>query len=205
VTATRSAPEGGVSEVWAQVLAAFDSVRAYLTDLAALAHHATRMGLSDPNDLTIRTLRSYLANQQTLGRARTTLARRATSARAFTAWLHRTGRAREDAGALLAIPKAHRDLPVVLSHADIRELLDATGAAIAEDGSLGLRDLAILEWAAAHCRHSLAGGRGRPAQRPGNPRPRLAWNDADLHAREQRTLAGGVQVGSSSRLRLAQK
>jgi len=161
VTATRSAPDEGVSAAWAQVVADFEhhlaverdlsehSVRAYLTDLAALAHHATRMGLSDPTDLTIRSLRSYLANQQTLGRARTTLARRATSARAFTAWLHRTGRSREDAGALLAIPKAHRDLPVALSHSEIRDLLDATCAAIADGsdngGSLGLRDLAILE------------------------------------------------------------
>jgi integrase/recombinase XerC len=146
-----------LSEAWAQVLADFEhhlvaerdlsshSVRAYLTDLSALADHASRMGLSDPSHLTIRSLRSYLANQQTLGRARTTLARRATSARAFTAWLHRSGRASEDAGALLAIPKAHRDLPVALSHADIRGLLDATAASIAEDGAPGLRDLAILE------------------------------------------------------------
>jgi integrase/recombinase XerC len=145
-----------MSEAWARVLADFEhhlaverdlsahSVRAYLTDLAALADHATRMGLADPADLTIRSLRSYLANQQTLGRARTTLARRATSARAFTAWLHRTKRAAEDAGALLAIPKAHRELPVALSHADIRGVLDAA-AAIADDGAMGLRDLAILE------------------------------------------------------------
>jgi integrase/recombinase XerC len=152
-----SAAEDGLSEAWTQVLAAFEhhlsaerdlsahSVRAYMTDLAALADHASRMGLSDPSHLTIRSLRSYLANQQTLGRARTTLARRATSARAFTAWLHRTARSSEDAGALLAIPKAHRDLPVALSHADIRGLLDATAASVADDGALGLRDLAILE------------------------------------------------------------
>lgn len=150
-----------VSEPWAQALADFEhhlaaerdlsvhSVRAYLADLTALASHATRMGLSDPADLTIRSLRSYLANQQTLGRARTTLARRATSARAFTAWLHRTGRAGEDAGALLAIPKAHRELPVALSHADVRGLLDATAAAIVDGaqggGPLDVRDLAMLE------------------------------------------------------------
>jgi integrase/recombinase XerC len=159
-------PAPGVSESWARALADFEhhlaaerdlslhSVRAYVTDLTALANHASRMGLAEPADLTIRTLRSYLANQQTLGRARTTLARRATSARAFTAWLHRTGRAHEDVGALLAIPKAHRDLPVALSHTDVRGLLDATAAAIADrapggrakDGeAVGLRDLAMLE------------------------------------------------------------
>lgn len=158
MSAGSDAPERDVSEAWAKVLADFEhhlaaerdlsehSVRAYVTDLAALADHAGRMGLSDPADLSIRSLRSYLANQQTLGRARTTLARRATSARAFTAWLHRTGRAREDAGALLAIPKAHRELPVALSHADIRGLLDATVASIGDgEGPVGLRDLAILE------------------------------------------------------------
>jgi integrase/recombinase XerC len=152
-----SARGGELSEAWAAVLADFErhlaaerdlsahSVRAYLTDLTALAEHATRMGLTDASQLTLRSLRSYLANQQTLGRARTTLARRATSARAFTAWLHRSGRATDDAGALLAIPKAHRELPVALSHADVRGLLDATAAAVTDDGAVGIRDLAILE------------------------------------------------------------
>ena len=162
MTSKRSADgDPTISEPWVQALGDFEhhlaaerdlsahSVRAYLTDLAALADHASRMGLTEPAHVTIRSLRSYLANQQTLGRARTTLARRATSARAFTAWLHRTGRAPEDAGALLAIPKAHRELPVALSHGDIRALLDSTAVAIADGsdggGALGLRDLAMLE------------------------------------------------------------
>lgn len=156
-----SAPDVDVSEAWAGALAAFEhhlaaerdlsvhSVRAYSADLVALAEHATRLGLRDPADLSIRALRSHLANQQSLGRARTTLARRATSARAFTAWLNRTGRASEDAGALLAIPKAHRDLPVALNHTDVRGLLDATAAAVATaepvDRPVAIRDLAILE------------------------------------------------------------
>lgn len=146
-----------LSEAWAHVLAEFErhlaserdlsahSVRAYIGDITALAEHAARLGLAQPSDLTIRSLRSHLANQQTLGRARTTLARRATSARLFTAWLLRTGKASEDAGALLAIPKAHRDLPVALSRDDVRALLDETASAVVDDGALGQRDLAILE------------------------------------------------------------
>lgn len=152
-----SANDGGLGEAWAQALAAFErhlsgerdlsahSVRAYLGDITALAEHASRLGLEGPDDLSIRSLRSHLANQQTLGRARTTLARRATSARLFTAWLARTGRAKEDVGALLAIPKAHRDLPVALSHDEVRALLDETATSAADDGALGQRDLAILE------------------------------------------------------------
>jgi integrase/recombinase XerC len=120
-------------------------VRAYLTDLTRLAEHATKLGIDDPAALTLRSLRSHLATQQTLGRARTTLARRATSTRVFTAWLNRTGRAHTDAGALLASPKSRRELPVVLGHDDIRALIDATTESILEDGPVGLRDLALIE------------------------------------------------------------
>lgn len=146
-----------IGESWAAVLGDYErhlraerglsehSIRAYLTDLSALAAHAGRLGIEDPAALDLRALRSYLANLQTLGRARTTLARRATSARVFTAWLARTGRATADAGALLASPKSHRDLPVVLRQDEARALLDATAASLAEDGAMGVRDLAILE------------------------------------------------------------
>ncbi|MEJ7635244.1 tyrosine recombinase XerC [Aeromicrobium sp.] len=146
-----------LGEPWSAVLAAYEhhlraerdlsvhSVRAYLTDLESLATHAERLGIVDPAGLSLRTLRSWLANLQTLGKARTTLARRATSARVFTAWLARTGRAPADAGALLASPKAHRELPVALSEIEVRALLDTTVQSLAEDGPRGLRDLAILE------------------------------------------------------------
>ena len=146
-----------MAEAWAQALGAFEhhlrherglsehSVRAYLTDVAALAEHAGRLRVDDPRDLTLRTLRSHLAAQQTLGRARTTLARRATSTRVFTAWLVRTGRADQDAGALLASPRAHRELPAALSRAEVRDLLDAAGRQAAPDDPVGLRDHAILE------------------------------------------------------------
>jgi integrase/recombinase XerC len=121
------------------------SVRGYLTDLGHLAAHARALGIDDPTSLSTRALRSFLANQQTLGRSRATLARRATSTRAFTAWLVRAGRADSDPGALLASPKAHRELPAVLSRSEVRDLLDATLAAVETDGPVGLRDLAVLE------------------------------------------------------------
>lgn len=145
-----------ISERWVATLAEYErhlasernlsehSVRAYLTDLRTLATHAGRLGVDDPRSLDLRTLRSYLANLQTVGRARTTVARRATSARIFTAWLTRTGRCRTDAGALLASPKQHRDLPPVLRHDEVRALLDAAADA-AGDGPVAARDRAVLE------------------------------------------------------------
>ncbi|TCJ00297.1 tyrosine recombinase XerC [Aeromicrobium sp. IC_218] len=121
------------------------SVRAYVTDLQALAEHARLLHVHDPAGLTLRTLRSHLANQQTRGRARTTLARRATSARVFTAWLVRTGRATQDAGALLASPRPHRPLPPTLRRDEVETMLERVTEGLPDEGPVGRRDLAILE------------------------------------------------------------
>ncbi len=121
------------------------TVRAYLGDVAGLLAHAARLGHTGPETLDVRTLRSWLANQQTRGRARTTLSRRATAVRVFTAWAARTGRSSTDPGALLGSPKPHRTLPPALRVDEARALLEA-GAGHADDGSpVGLRDVAILE------------------------------------------------------------
>jgi integrase/recombinase XerC len=117
------------------------TVRAYLGDIRTLIEHAGRMGVTHPDGLTITVLRSWLARQQTLGKARTTLARRAAAARVFTAFAHRTGRASADAGALLATPKHRRPLPSFLTLTQTARLLDGPAA----PGPLGLRDRAVLE------------------------------------------------------------
>jgi len=121
------------------------TVTAYTADIAGLFEHASRLGISDVADIDLRTLRSWLAKQQTMGRSRTTLARRATAARVFTGWLARTGRAPSDAGSALGSPKAHRTLPSVLRADEARALIDAA-TEVADDGSpVGLRDVAMLE------------------------------------------------------------
>ena len=110
-----------------------------------MLEHAARLGHTEVDTLDLRTLRSWLATQQTLGRARTTMARRATAVRVFTAWALRTGRATTDPGALLGSPKARRTLPPALRVDEARALLEAA-ATRADDGSpVGLRDVAILE------------------------------------------------------------
>lgn len=129
------------------------TVRAYLGDLRSLLDHAARMGASSVGDLDLRTLRSWLAKQQTTGRSRTTLGRRATAARVFTAWLERTGQVDADVGATLVSPRPHRTLPAVLTEAETRDLLDvaaelAVTTAAADDAgaaAVALRDVAMLE------------------------------------------------------------
>lgn len=121
------------------------TVTAYLGDMSGLLEHAARLGLVEISELDLRTLRSWLAKQQTMGLSRTTLARRATAARVFTGWLARTGRAPTDAGSALGSPKPHRTLPDVLRVDEATELI-AAAAALADDGSpVGLRDVAMLE------------------------------------------------------------
>lgn len=157
----RAGEEAGTDEVlpepMARVLGAYErhlaserdltahTVRAYVGDVAGLLEHASRLGFGEVAELDLRTLRSWLAKQQSLGLSRTTLARRATAARVFTAWLHRTGQAPRDAGATLGSPKAHRTLPPVLRTDEVADLIRAA-AELADDGSpVGLRDVAMLE------------------------------------------------------------
>ncbi|MGH3349612.1 MAG: tyrosine recombinase XerC [Nocardioides sp.] len=155
-------PEGGsaeaeLPEAYAVVLGDYErhlsaerglsdhTVRAYLGDIRSLLDHAGRMGRFEPAEIDLRTLRSWLAKQQTTGRSRTTLARRATAARVFCGWLVRTGRAQVDAGAALGSPKAHRPLPPVLRPDEVESLIGAAITA-AEDGTaVGMRDIAVLE------------------------------------------------------------
>jgi integrase/recombinase XerC len=146
-----------LTEVHAAVLADYErhlhaerdltphTVRAYLTDVESLLLHAQRLGRTAPADLDVRTLRSWLARQQTQGLARTTIARRATAARVFTAWAQRTGRADADGGALLGSPKQQRPLPPALRHDEVRGLLDAVTETALGGDPVGLRDVAVLE------------------------------------------------------------
>lgn len=152
-------PEGPqLPEAYARVLGEYErhltserdltphTVRAYLGDVSSMLEHAARLGHTELDTLDVRSLRSWLAGQQTRGRARTTVARRATSVRVFTGWLSRTGRTPADAGALLGSPKAHRTLPPALRVDEARTLLESAAAAAADDGSpVGLRDVAVLE------------------------------------------------------------
>jgi integrase/recombinase XerC len=121
------------------------TVRAYLGDVQAMLAHADALGHTDPATLDLRTLRSWLAQQQTSGRSRTTMARRATAVRVFTAWLLRSGRATTDPGSALGSPKAHRTLPPALRHDETRLLLDAAAERAHGQRPVDVRDVAILE------------------------------------------------------------
>jgi integrase/recombinase XerC len=116
------------------------TVRAYQGDLLALLAHAAEAGVTDPGEIDVHLLRSWLSAMRAAGASRATLARRGSSARVFTAWAHRTGLVPTDPGQLLASPKAHRTLPDVLRPDEAARLVEVHGEEV-ED----LRDRVALE------------------------------------------------------------
>ncbi len=122
------------------------TVRAYRGDLIDLFAHLSRLGAEDLSGLTVRSLRSWLANQQTRGRARGTLQRRTAAVRVFGRWALRTGRLDHDPAAALRSPKRVRSLPPTLESVDAVEMLTEALRVAADGGGPGAaRDVAILE------------------------------------------------------------
>jgi integrase/recombinase XerC len=127
------------------------TVRAYLGDVAALLDHAAAAGATDPADLSVGTLRAWLAGQHGQGQARASLARRAAAARAFTAFAHARGLMPADPGPLLGMPRIPRRLPEVLRQDQVAAVLAAATGPSGNSGrgpqdeALALRDTAIVE------------------------------------------------------------
>ncbi len=104
------------------------TIRAYRGDIRGLLVHLSRHGENDLAGLDLSVLRSWLAQQQTLGAARSTLARRAAAARTFTAHARAAGWMPADPGLRLASPRPHRSLPHVLNAEQARAVVEAAGS-----------------------------------------------------------------------------
>jgi integrase/recombinase XerC len=122
------------------------TVRAYRTDLAGLFDHLGRLRISRLADVDRRALRSWLAKQQSLGKARATTQRRVAAARVFFAWAEQTGLVQSNPATGLRPPRLTRSLPPTLSQADATAMLTAAVAVAAEGGGPpAVRDAAMLE------------------------------------------------------------
>jgi integrase/recombinase XerC len=129
------------------------TVRAYEGDIQSLLAYARHEGITDPGELSLATLRGWLARQHESGAARATLARRGAAARAFTGYAARRGWLAADPGPLLGVPKARRVLPQVLRRDEMdRALADCEDRALRESAAgertaaaLAIRDAAVLE------------------------------------------------------------
>lgn len=142
MTATDPGADGPqLSEAMARELGAYEahlrsgrrlsehSVRAYLGDLAQLAEHLHRLGHHDFAPVTLRDLRSWLANLTARGRARSTIQRRVAAVRGFFAWRRTTGRAELDPAATLKAPRSGRRLPADVDRAAVTRMMAAPDTA----------------------------------------------------------------------------
>jgi integrase/recombinase XerC len=119
--------------------------RAYVGDLQNLMTFACDRGITDPSELKLSDLRSWLAHQAEQGAARSTLARRAASARAFLRWATRTGVIDADPSLRLVAPQRVKTLPGVLKQDEISAVLDVAAVAAEDQDAIHLRDRAMLE------------------------------------------------------------
>lgn len=119
------------------------TIRAYVGDVVGMLDHAVRMGVTDPADIELGTLRSWLARMRTVGAAKASMARRAAAARTFTAWATRRGLLDTDVGLRLASPKAGRPLPTVLRQDQAARLMVSPPSE--PDDPVALRDRLVLE------------------------------------------------------------
>jgi integrase/recombinase XerC len=121
------------------------TVRAYRSDLAALAAFAQTRGADGAEALTLDLLRDWLWQGSQAGASKATLARRSASARSFSAWLARTGVLGVDPAVRLRAPRPDRTLPRVLNRGQMDGILSGLARRAAEDDPVGRRDLAIVE------------------------------------------------------------
>jgi integrase/recombinase XerC len=121
------------------------TVRAYVTDVTALANFAQANGCTSPDALTLSILRRWLAALTEQGLARSSVARRASAARSFTAWLLRRGVLTTDPGVRLASPRVRTTLPVVLDQSSAASVMEHAAVAADDADPLHIRDRAIIE------------------------------------------------------------
>lgn len=120
------------------------TVRAYLGDASGLLEHLDRLG-ETPATAGLRSLRSWLARQQSMGAGRATVQRRAASVRTFFRWLAATGEIGQSPAEALRSPKRPRRLPATLDQRRAGELLAAALDHARDGGPAGRRNAAILE------------------------------------------------------------
>jgi len=122
------------------------TVSAYETDVAQFVQAAARaldrkVGDLEPIDLTLDTIRGWLADLYERKASRASAARKLSAVRAFMKYLKREGWIEHDPSTLVTSPKREVKIPAHLSEPEMVALLEMP------DGStpLGRRDRAILE------------------------------------------------------------
>lgn len=132
--------EAFLDACWAERGLSGNTLRAYRSDLRALALYLDRHG-SSVREARRADLLAYLASRVESGIKSRTAARMLSSIRRFYAYLRRRGETADDPAERIDNPKLNRPLPKSLTEAEVTTLLSAPDV----ENDLGLRDRAMLE------------------------------------------------------------
>jgi len=117
-----------------------NTVMAYESDIRGLFEYLPE--ISSVADLTLVSLRSWLADLSGRGQSRATIARKAAAARSFTAWAKRRGLIDQDPSVRLMSPIVNKPLPTILSQLQAQQVVTWTSDS---DPVTQSRNTAILE------------------------------------------------------------
>ena len=97
---------------------------AYRSDLDAFITWADERDVAGPHDVSVRTLRDYLAFMTERGDARTSIIRRRASLRGYFDWMVQRGHLAESPAARLSAPRPNPRLPKIVVREQLDTLLD---------------------------------------------------------------------------------
>jgi integrase/recombinase XerC len=117
------------------------TARAYRTDLAELCKHLAELGVDDPNEVTPRTLRSWLITLDERGLAKSSIQRKLSAVRSFFQHLLERGKIDTHPATGLRQRRGERKLPANLAPGEVESLLESPDA----KKHAGRRNRAILE------------------------------------------------------------
>ncbi len=125
---TRVEPDPWRRDGYVATLVAADrspaTVRAYRSDLDAFLAWAGERGVRNPDDVTRRLLREYLASRAQHNDARASISRRRASLRGYFDWLVERGHLHESPAARLSAPRPASKLPTIVVREQLDGLLD---------------------------------------------------------------------------------
>jgi integrase/recombinase XerD len=119
---------------------AHNTLEAYGRDLADLLDALTQAGLARPEEVNAAALVDWLRGLSLAGLKAKSQARMLIAARGFFRHLTKEGRIAEDPARSLALPRPVRELPVFLSEAEVRAMLEAAK----ESAKDAARDRALI-------------------------------------------------------------
>lgn len=97
---------------------------AYLSDIGAFIAWAEEREVPRPRDVSVKTLRDYLAFMTERGDERTSIIRRRASLRGYFSWLVQRGHLAESPAARLSAPRPNHRLPKIVVREQLDVLLD---------------------------------------------------------------------------------